>query len=146
MLLLLKLFFTKNQTQSSCMSPSLIVWVKEVLESEVNGWNLGRRRGATSWWDNMWEREETGLKEKNKPPNHFLKLLRTMRYELRLFSTVLVILRLKRKVKTSTKWPRIFQQLLRKIRLGKWMKIGLDKWHDQKMDFFSQVQECRSNK
>jgi hypothetical protein len=108
------------------MSSSLIVWVKEELKSEVNGWNQGNKGGVTGLLDNKWEREGTGLKEKNKPPNSFLKLLRTVRYEPKLFSTI-VILKPKNKMKTPTKLPRIFQQLLKKIRLGWRMKIGLDK-------------------
>jgi hypothetical protein len=50
-----------------------------------------------------------------------------MRYEPKLFSAVLVIPRPKRKIKTPTKRPRIFQQVLRKIRLGRRMKMRLDK-------------------
>jgi len=51
----------------------------------------------------------------NRPPNPFLRLLKTVRYELEPFSTVLLTLGLKRKKKTLSKWPRILTSVVEEI-------------------------------
>jgi len=82
-------------------------WVRRELSEEEKNQKQGRRENLEGWLDNRWEKEETRLREKNKPPNSFLKLLWSVRYEPQPFSTVLIILGSKWWTKTPNRWPRI---------------------------------------
>jgi hypothetical protein len=60
----------------------------------------------------------------NRLSNPFLKLLKTVRYEPLPFYIILVILGLKRKKKTLSKWPRILTPAVEEIYSRKRDKNG----------------------
>jgi hypothetical protein len=62
------------------MSPLLIVWVKEELESEVNSWNQGRRGVVTGCQNNKKKKEENRPEEEEDATEIYTRsLLKNMR-------------------------------------------------------------------